>query len=239
MKIGLLGYGKMGKEIERLALAAGDEVAFRINRSNESALDSQLVRTADVAIEFSRPENAYRNISLCLESGVPVVAGTTGWLDRMPEAQALCKAQNGALFYAANFSIGVHLFFALNRYLADLMAARPEYRPEMEEIHHTQKLDAPSGTAIVLARDMIDRLPGISGWVNRASDQPSSLPVLSRREGQVPGTHTIKYASAVDTLTIQHEAHSREGFAKGALAAAHWIAGKQGYFEMNDMLGID
>ncbi len=239
MKIGLLGYGKMGREIERLAGSAGDEVVFRISRNNAHTLTPALLRTADVVIEFSRPETAFGHISLCLESGIPVVAGTTGWPDQLEAAKKLCAACNGALFYAANYSIGVHLFFALNRYLARLMAPWPEYRVGMEEIHHIQKLDAPSGTAIVLANDLIHQLPGKQRWVDHLTDETNAVGILSRREGQVPGAHIVRYQSRVDTISISHEAHSREGFASGALAAARWIIGKQGYFGMEDLMGLE
>lgn len=237
MKIGLLGYGKMGKEIDRLAESAGGQVVFRISSGNAHTLTPELLRTADVAIEFSRPETAFHHISLCLESGVPVVAGATGWLDQLDAAHQLCAKHNGAFFYAANFSIGVHLFFMVNRYLAGLMAGRPEYAVGIEEIHHTQKLDAPSGTAIALANDLIRQLPGKKQWVDHPTDQKDAVGILSRREGQVPGTHMVGYRSGVDTISIRHEAHSREGFALGALAAARWIIGKQGSFGMEDLVG--
>ncbi|MCB0598305.1 MAG: 4-hydroxy-tetrahydrodipicolinate reductase [Phaeodactylibacter sp.] len=238
MKIALLGYGKMGRAIEQLALQDGDEIVLRADSGTSEEAARDFIQSADVAIEFSRPESAFGNIRLSLEAGVPVVCGTTAWLDRLEEAKALCEKCQGALLYASNFSIGVNLFFALNRYLAEMMAQLPQYKARMEEIHHAQKLDAPSGTAITLAEDILERMPGLSRWVNEQAGSPQELPILSKREGDVPGTHEVQYASAIDTITIRHEAHSREGFARGALLAARWLVGKQGYFEMKDMLGF-
>jgi 4-hydroxy-tetrahydrodipicolinate reductase len=226
MKIALLGYGKMGKAIAAMAEAAGDEVVLRIGSGNRGELTQEALQAADVAIEVSRPETAFDHIALCLEAGVPVVCGTTGWLDRLEEAVALCADKEGALLYASNFSIGVNLFFALNKRLAELMDSQPQYDPSILEIHHTQKLDAPSGTAISLAQDIVERLP---------DKEP---PITSIREGQVPGTHEVVYRSDIDTISIRHEAHSREGFARGALLAAHWIVGKKGFFSMSDVLEL-
>lgn len=238
MKIALLGYGKMGRAIEQLASEEGDEVVLRADSGTSTEAARAFLQRADVAIEFSRPESAFDNIRLSLETGVPIVCGTTAWLDRLGEAKALCAKHQGALLYASNFSIGVNLFFALNRYLAALMSAQAQYVVQMEEIHHTQKLDAPSGTAISLAEDILKQLPTLRKWVNREAAGVSELPILSKREGRAPGTHQVQYRSAVDSITIRHEAHSREGFARGALQAAHWIVGRQGYFEMKDMLGF-
>lgn len=226
MKIALLGYGKMGKAIAALAEAAGDEVVLRIGSGNRGELTLEALQAADVAIEVSRPEMAFEHIALCLEAGVPVVCGTTGWLDRLEEAVALCAENEGALLYASNFSIGVNIFFALNKRLAELMDRQPQYEPAILEIHHTQKLDAPSGTAISLAQDIIEQT------------SRKSPPITSIREGQVPGTHEVTYTSPIDTISIRHEAHSREGFAHGALLAAHWIVGKKGFFSMSDVLEI-
>ncbi|MCB0585025.1 MAG: 4-hydroxy-tetrahydrodipicolinate reductase [Phaeodactylibacter sp.] len=238
MKIALLGYGKMGRAIEQLALQAGDEIVLRADSATDREVVKGWLPSAGVAIEFSRPKSAFENIRLCLEAGVPVVCGTTAWLGRLEEAKRLCEEKKGALLYASNFSIGVNLFFALNRYLAGLMAGQPQYEVRMEEAHHIQKLDAPSGTAISLAEDILKRIPKLKKWVNQEGGGAGELPILSRREGQVPGTHEVQFHSAVDTITIRHEAHSREGFARGALEAARWIVGKQGYFEMKDMLGF-
>jgi 4-hydroxy-tetrahydrodipicolinate reductase len=238
MKIALLGFGKMGKAIDELAQQAAHEVVLRIDKDNRQDLTADSIKKADVAIEFSQPEAAFENISLCLRNGVPVVSGTTGWLDRFEEAKILCEEQHGAFLYASNFSIGVNLFFALNRYLAQLMDAHDSYGISVEETHHTQKLDAPSGTAITLAEDIIHRLRRKSSWEKGETRTATAVPIISKRVGQVPGTHEIRYHSAIDTITLRHEAHSREGFARGALQAAEWIVGKRGCFGMKDMLGF-
>ncbi len=238
MKIALIGYGKMGRAIDGLATAAGDEVILRIDQDNPEDLSPERLSRAEVAIEFSRPEAAFGNIRACLAAGVPVVSGTTGWLDRLEEAKAFCRQQGGAMLYASNFSIGVNLFFALNHYLAHLMKGQEQYDVALEEIHHTQKLDAPSGTAITLAEGILDELTRKDRWVNHEKADSGELPIISKRIGQVPGTHTVSWSSSIDTITIRHEAHSREGFARGALQAARWIIGKRGFFEMKDMLGF-
>lgn len=239
MKIALLGYGKMGKTIEQLALADGHAVALRIDLDNLDDLTTANLQQADVAIEFSRPESAFRNVMQALEAGVPVVCGTTGWLDRLEEARQFCREREGAFLYASNFSIGVNLFFALNRYLARLMAPQGQYDVRMEEIHHTQKLDAPSGTAITLAEDIIRELPRKKIWSGDAvTASDDVLLIASKRIGQTPGTHEVTYASPIDTISIRHEAHSREGFARGALLAAGWLIGRKGCFGMNEVLGI-
>jgi len=238
MNIALIGYGKMGKIIERLALAAGHSVVLIIDQNNTGDLNAARLKAVDVAIEFSRPESAFDNICRCLEAGVPVICGTTGWLDRLREVKALCESRKGAFLFASNFSIGVNLFFALNRQLARLMANYPQYEPGLLEIHHIHKLDAPSGTAITLAEDLIANHPKKQKWVNTVSDVPDELSILSERIGEMPGTHEVHYASSIDTITIRHEAHSREGFAQGALVAAEWIVGKTGCFEMPDVLGL-
>ncbi len=238
MKIVLIGYGKMGKAIEKIALTEGHEVVLKIGSDNVAELTKAGLQQADVAIEFSRPETAFANIQLCLEAGIPVVVGTTGWLDHWEEAKSLCVKQGGALFVASNFSVGVNIFFALNRYLAKLMEQQAQYEVTMEEIHHTQKLDAPSGTAITLAEGILAEISRKKSWVKGDDGNAAEIPIVSKREGQVPGTHKIQYLSEIDTLTIQHEAHSREGFARGALQAAGWIIGKKGAFGMSDMLGF-
>lgn len=238
MKIALLGYGKMGKAIEGLALEAGHEVVLKIGSKNLAELTLENIQRADVAIEFSLPESAFGNIMLCLEAHVPVVSGTTAWLDRLDEAKAKCQATKGALLYASNFSIGVNIFFALNRQLAKMMNVQVQYDIQMEEIHHTQKLDAPSGTAITLAEDIIAEVSRKGSWVKEVAQQDSELPIVSRRIENVPGTHEISYDSPIDSILIRHTAHSRIGFAKGALMAAEWIVGKEGYFEMKDVLGF-
>jgi 4-hydroxy-tetrahydrodipicolinate reductase len=238
MKIAIIGYGKMGKTIEALAKEAGDKVSIIIDENNKAALASDAFAAADVAIEFTRPESAYDNIIACFKAGVPVVSGTTAWLDQYEKAVALCKAHQGGFFYASNYSIGVNIFFALNRYLAGLMDEQDQYKVLLEEIHHTSKLDAPSGTAITLAEGILEKLKRKKSWVNDESFDEEELPILSKRIDPTPGTHTVTYDSLVDTIQIQHVAHTREGFAKGALAAARWLIGKQGVFGMSDMLGL-
>jgi len=228
----------MGKAIEQLALDAGDEIVLRIDASNTGELRAENLKKAEVAIDFSRPEAGFENIMACIEAGIPVVSGTTGWLDRFAEAERACWEKEGAFFYASNFSIGVNLFFALNQQLAALMEDWPQYRPEMTEIHHTQKLDAPSGTAITLAEALMERLSRAREWRNEPTEAEGVLPIVSEREGDVKGTHEIRYRSDVDTIMIRHEAHSREGFARGALQAAQWLIGKTGVFGMKDMLGL-
>lgn len=237
IKIALLGYGKMGKTIDQLATADGHEIVLKIDKNNIADRTPENLKKADVAIEFSQPDSAFDNIKACLESGIPIVAGTTAWLDRLDEAKALVAKHQGALFYASNFSIGVNIFFALNRQLAKMMNDHSAYVVDMEEIHHTQKLDAPSGTAITLAEGLIDNLDQKNGWIEDKEPQPNEIPITSKREGMVPGTHIVNYHSKVDTITIKHEAHSREGFAKGAILAATWVVGKQGFFGMPDLLG--
>lgn len=238
MKIAIIGYGKMGKTIEKLATAKGHEIVLKITDTNLSDLTKENLEEADVAIEFTTPASAFDNISLCLKSGVPVISGTTAWLERLDEAKEVCAATKGAFFYASNYSIGVNIFFAMNKYLAEMMEQYDDYNPTMEEIHHTQKLDAPSGTGITLAEGLLEKLSRKSKWVNDETSQASELALVSKRIDKVPGTHTINYTSSIDTIEMTHVAHSREGFAKGALSAAEWIVGKEGFFGMNDMLGF-
>lgn len=238
MKIALIGYGKMGKTIEQLAITAGHTVLMKIDKDNADELTVPNLRKADVAIEFTQPETAFDNISSCLEAGVPVVSGTTAWLDRYEEAVELCKKEGGAFFYASNFSIGVNIFFSLSEYLAKMMDPYAQYEVSMEEIHHTQKLDAPSGTAITLAEGIIKQLNRKSSWQSEDADNESIMPIYSKRIDKVPGTHHVKYYSDIDEIEIVHTAKSREGFARGALSAAEWLVGKKGVFGMKDMLGI-
>lgn len=239
MKIGIIGYGKMGKAIAELAESQGIEIAWRIRRDDVPSLTPTLLRQADVAIEFTRPEAAFDNVMLCLQAGLPVVSGTTGWLDKLPEAKKFCLENGGAMLWASNFSVGVNLFFALNRRLAQLMSARPEYAASLTETHHIHKLDAPSGTALTLANELMGNAERYTGW-SLVPNPPASdqLPITAIREGEVPGTHLVQWQSAVDEISIQHRAHSRAGFAGGALLAAQWILGKRGVFEMADVLGL-
>lgn len=239
MNIALFGYGKMGKTIEELALAAGDEIVLRIDIDNRHQITKEQLKAAHVAIEFSRPESAFENIVFCLEAGVPVVAGTTGWLDKMDVVKALCAKHDGAFLYASNFSLGVNIFFALNKHLAHIMKQFPDYHPDLLEIHHTQKLDAPSGTAITLAEGVMAAYPQYKGWVNDLeSNDASNLFIESQRITDVPGTHEVNYRSDEDHISIKHIAHNRLGFAKGALLAARWLQDKKGFFGMSDVLGF-
>jgi 4-hydroxy-tetrahydrodipicolinate reductase len=242
MKIALLGYGKMGKVIERIALERGHEIVLR--KGSSGAFDG--LENANVAIDFSVPDAAVGNISACLNTDVPVVSGTTGWLDQYEKMTALCDEKQGAFIYGSNFSLGVNLFFELNETLARMMAKFPEYKASMEEIHHTQKLDAPSGTAITLAKGIID-YSDYSSWAleNAKADDPSDselakqILIDAKRIENVPGTHSVTYNSAVDAIQITHTAHNREGFALGAVIAAEWLYGKTGIFTMRDVLGLD
>ena len=232
MKIALLGYGKMGKVIERIALERGHEIVLKKDQNNtfEGLLN------ADVAIDFSVPDSAVENISECLNNAIPVISGTTGWLVDYPKMAQLCEAKNGSFIYASNFSLGVNVFFELNEYLAKMMANLKQYNVSMEEIHHTHKLDAPSGTAITLAEGVIKH----TDYANWTLETPISneIHIEAKRIENVPGTHSIFYDSEVDQIEIKHTAHSREGFALGAVVAAEWLVGKKGIFNMKDVLGL-
>ncbi len=239
MQIGLFGHGKMGKAIEQIAAAQNIGIAWRINRENLSTLTPELLRQADVVIEFTRPESAYQNVMTCLQAGVPVVSGTTGWLEQLAEAEAWCTENHGAFLWASNFSVGVNIFFALNRYLARLMNHRPEYQPAITEIHHIHKLDAPSGTALTLTKDILAKVDRKTGWtLSPTPPGTDNIPVTAIRENEVPGTHTVQWSSRADEITLEHRAHSREGFAAGAILAAEWLIGKTGVFRMEDVLGL-
>lgn len=238
MKIALIGYGKMGREIEKIALSRGHEIGLKIDINNPEDLTVENLKKCDVAIEFTIPSSAVNNYSVCFEAGVPVVSGTTGWLDKKAEVEALCIQKNGTFFYGSNFSVGVNLFFELNKKLAQLMAPRSEYDVEMTEIHHTQKLDSPSGTAISLAEDILAELPQKKSWVNNRQPQNSEMNIKSERIGEVPGTHTIKYESEVDYIEITHLAKSRTGFAFGAVLAAEYCLNHSGILTMKDLLKI-
>jgi len=238
VKIGLIGYGKMGKEIERIALDRGHEIVLIIDLNNPEDLTAENLKKADVVIEFTVPASAIKNYMLCFEAGVPVVSGTTGWLDKRDDIHQACNAANGTFFHTTNFSLGVNIFFAVNKRLAQLMADRPEYKVEMKEIHHTQKLDAPSGTAITLAEGILENIPTKKSWVNQSTENTDELGIISEREGQVPGTHIVNYDSEVDYIEITHCAKSRKGFAFGAVLAAEYSVGKKGILSMNDLLNI-
>jgi 4-hydroxy-tetrahydrodipicolinate reductase len=238
MKIALIGYGKMGKEIEKIALSRGHEIALKIDLTNQNDLNTENLKKCDVAIEFTIPASAVNNYSICFEAGIPVVSGTTGWLDKKDEVYAKCEAANGTFFYGSNFSVGVNLFFELNKKLATLMAPRSEYNVEMTEIHHTQKLDAPSGTAISLAEDILNIIPAKEKWVNDQEPSENEMNIKSERIGQVPGIHTIKYESDVDFIEITHNAKSRAGFAFGAVLAAEYCLEHKGILTMKDLLNL-
>ncbi|MDD5571510.1 MAG: 4-hydroxy-tetrahydrodipicolinate reductase [Bacteroidales bacterium] len=238
MKIALLGYGKMGKEIEAIAVKKNHQVVLKIDIDNTQDLTKEKLSKADVAIEFSVPEAAYKNILKCFEANVPVVSGTTGWLDKYEEIEKLCLLQNQAILYSSNFSVGVNIFFQLNKKLAHVMNDFKDYDVEMEEIHHIQKLDAPSGTAITLANDILSVSEKKKKWVNNAEPENSELLIKSVREGAVVGTHVVTFKSEVDKIEIKHEAFSRKGLAVGALMSAEWLIGKKGIFGVNDMLNI-
>ena len=233
MNIALLGYGKMGKVIERIALERGHTIVFKSGR-NTTTID---LSNADVAIDFSSPDAAVNNISTCFNNNVPVISGTTGWLESYDQMVELCNKTNGAFIYGSNFSLGVNVFFELNNYLAKMMNNLKQYNVNLEEIHHTQKLDAPSGTAISLAEGIINNSDKTS-WKMDESTNNNEIQIIAKRINDVPGTHTIDYSSEVDSIKIEHIAHSREGFALGAVIAAEWILNKKGVFTMKDVLGL-
>ncbi|MFD2891616.1 4-hydroxy-tetrahydrodipicolinate reductase [Flavobacterium chuncheonense] len=232
MKIALLGYGKMGKVIERIALERGHEIVLK--KGSNDSFDG--LEKADVAIDFSVPSSAVTNISTCFEMGIPVVSGTTGWLEDYNKMVALCEAKNGSFIYGSNFSLGVNVFFELNAYLAKMMANLKQYNVSMEEIHHTQKLDAPSGTAISLAEGIINNTE-YNSWTME-TPKAEEIQITAKRIENIPGTHSIFYDSEVDQIEIKHTAHSREGFALGSVVAAEWLVGKKGIFTMKDVLGL-
>jgi 4-hydroxy-tetrahydrodipicolinate reductase len=238
MKIALIGYGKMGKAIEKIAISKGHEIILKIDISNRDDFNRENVSKADVAIEFTGPHSAFENVIKCLEFGIPVVCGSTGWLDRWNEAKKQCEDKNGTLVYASNYSIGVNLFFELNIYLAKLMSNHQEYDVMLEEIHHTQKKDAPSGTAITLAQQVLRYITSKKSWVNRPADNNQELSIISERVDPAPGTHKIKYQSSVDDIEIIHTAHNRDGFAGGAVLAAEFAIGRKGILSMKEVLGL-
>lgn len=245
MKFALIGYGKMGKTIEQVILQQNpaDKVVLKISEENISEFTIENLRNADVAIEFTQPDSAVANIYKCFEAGVPVVVGTTAWLDKLPEVKQKLNELNGTLFFSPNFSIGVNIFWEVNRRLAQLMNTQPQYAVSMEEIHHTEKKDAPSGTAVKTAEVILEELKSVNGWElipssSLISHSSSKLPIIAKREPNVPGTHIVTYTSSVDYIEIKHEAKSRRGFAEGAVLAARWLVGKKGVFEMKDLLSI-
>jgi 4-hydroxy-tetrahydrodipicolinate reductase len=238
MKIALIGYGKMGKEIERIALERGHQIACRIGRNSTDTFDGEAFKTADVAIEFTTPLSAYSNYMQCFKHGVPVVSGTTGWLDKIDEIKSMCENKGQTFFYASNFSLGVNLFFELNKKLASLMNKTEGYDVSIEEIHHIHKKDAPSGTAITLAEGIIENNPHKTQWTLLPENHETAVPIKAVREDEVPGTHTITYNSEVDEIMITHRAKSRQGFAIGAVLAAEFTATRKGFLGMNDLLNL-
>lgn len=238
MKIALIGYGKMGKAIEAIAVEKGHTVAFKFDVSNQDEFTIANLQQCDVAIEFTSPHSAVDNLKKCFEAGVPVVCGSTGWLAEWDAVKINCEAKNASLVYASNYSIGVNLFFELNTYLATLMKSHTDYDVMLEEIHHTQKRDAPSGTAITLAEQVLQNITSKKGWVNHISDNADELAIISERIDPAPGTHKIKYHSAIDDIEIIHTAHNRLGFAGGAVLAAEFIVGKKGIYNMKQVLGL-
>ncbi|SJZ47982.1 4-hydroxy-tetrahydrodipicolinate reductase [Sediminibacterium ginsengisoli] len=238
MKIALIGYGKMGQAIEQVATGKGHEVVLKIDIDNAHELNSENAAKIDVAIEFTGPHSAFNNVMKCLELGIPVVCGSTGWLEHWDEVKTYCEKQNGTLIYASNYSIGVNLFFEVNKYLAGLMKSHADYSVSMEEIHHTQKKDAPSGTAITLAEQIMEQIVSKTKWVNGETTAANELSIISERTDPAPGTHKVKYSSAVDDIEIIHTAHNRQGFAGGAVLAAEFTAGKKGIYSMKEVLGL-
>ena len=242
MKIALIGYGKMGKLLERFAQERGHEICIIIDADNASDIRSERFKEADVAIEFSVPHAALEHIYDAFEADVPIVVGTTGWYDELAAVEQKCRAGNNTLLYASNFSVGVNVFFYVNKVLARLMNSYSQYDVQVEEIHHTQKLDAPSGTAITIAEGILDGLERKNTWVNEVIGQqddvitkPNELLIESHRIEEVPGTHTVIYSSEVDELELKHTAHSRAGFALGAILAAEWLHGKKGFYSIQDI----
>jgi len=238
MRILILGYGKMGKAIEEIAEERGHQIAHKININNTQALKFIDSKEIDVAIEFSQPDAAFDNISYCLNNGIPVVSGTTGWLDRKTAVEQLCREHDGTFFYASNFSLGVNLFFKLNEVLASLIDQHPIYKSKITEIHHTEKLDAPSGTAITLAEGLIKNLSAKKRWLNEPAEEEDVVSIISKREPDVPGTHIVEYTSENDEIEIKHTAKSRTGFALGAVLVSEWILDKKGVLSMDNFMNF-
>jgi 4-hydroxy-tetrahydrodipicolinate reductase len=238
MKIALIGYGKMGKAIESIALNKGHEIVLKIDIQNNQDFTEAAIQKADVAIEFTGPHSAFENVKKCIAWGVPVVSGSTGWLDQWAVIKDLCEEKNGTLIYSSNYSIGVNLFFELNKQLAQLMQPYNSYDVSMTEVHHTEKKDAPSGTAISLAEQILAQIGRKNKWVNAASENSNELVIQSERIDPAPGTHMVKYSSEVDDIEIIHTAHTRIGFASGAVLAAEFAFEKKGIFTMKDVLGL-
>lgn len=238
MKLALIGYGKMGKAIEEIATTRGHQAVLRIQSSNLQDFTPANLSRADVAIEFTNPHSAYENVKKCLEAGIPVICGSTGWTDKLEEIKKIVADTNSAFVYASNFSVGVNIFFEINKKLAGLMAAHNDYEVIIEETHHTQKKDAPSGTAITLAEQVMEKVTRKKRWVNELSGRPEDLGIISHRIDPTPGTHQVRYSSRIDDIELIHTAHNRKGFAYGAVLAAEFIANKKGFFSMKDVLQL-
>jgi 4-hydroxy-tetrahydrodipicolinate reductase len=238
MRIALIGYGKMGKAIEQIAVHRGHEIVLKIDEYNLNDFNKENISKADVAIEFTGPHSAYENVKKVLGFDVALVCGSTGWLEKLEEVKKLCTDRNGSFIYASNYSVGVNIFFEVNKKLASLMSPHKDYEVQVTEIHHTQKKDAPSGTAITLAEQILENIDRKKKWVNHISDNPEELEIISERIDPAAGTHKIKYSSTVDDIEIIHTAHDRQGFALGAVLAAEFLAGKKGIYEMKDVLGL-
>ncbi len=236
MNIALIGYGKMGKEIEQIALSRGHKIVLKVNAANAANFSIHELKQADVAIEFTTPESAITNIYKCFEANIPVVVGTTGWLTKLEEVKENCIKKKQTLFYTANYGIGVHLFFKLNTYLADLMNSHSIYNVTLEEIHHVHKLDSPSGTAISLANQLIEKIGAKQKWTTIPTEKKEEISIVSKRIDEVPGTHTVTYSSEIDEISIKHVAYNRKGFALGAVIAAEWVRDKKGVFGMEELM---
>ncbi|MEO6730792.1 MAG: 4-hydroxy-tetrahydrodipicolinate reductase [Ferruginibacter sp.] len=240
LNIALIGYGKMGKAIEEIALKRGHVVLFKIDINTVADFTKENLQKCDVAIEFTSPHSAVENILTCLNAGIPIVSGSTGWLARWDEVKSKCEEQNGAMVYASNYSVGVNIFFEVNKLLARLMDQQTDYDVSMEEIHHTEKRDAPSGTAITLAEEILKNVGRKKHWINSQATSQEELAIISERIDPAPGTHKVKYSSAVDNIEIIHTAHNRQGFATGAVLAAEFISSnKKGVYSMKEVLGFD
>jgi len=238
MKIAIIGYGKMGKMIEEVAVERNHSIVLKVNIDNTEDFTKENITKADVAIEFTGPSSAFENVKRCIEFGIPVVSGSTGWNDKIDVIKKLTLDKGGSFLHTSNFSIGVNIFFEINKKLAELMARQPEYDVSMVEIHHTQKLDAPSGTAVTLAEQILGRSASKSKWVNQPSSNKNELSIISERKDPAPGIHKVKYSSEIDDIEIIHTAHNRKGFALGAVMAAEFISNKKGVFTMDQVLGL-
>jgi 4-hydroxy-tetrahydrodipicolinate reductase len=242
MRIGIIGYGKMGKMIEHVALERGHTIDLIIGENNLADLTTKNLSQIDVAIEFTMPESAVKNIKFCIEADCPVISGTTGWIQYLEEVKSLLKPDKGAFIYSSNYSLGVNIFFAINKKLAQFMSPYPAYKVGIEEIHHTAKLDAPSGTAITLAQGVLENYTSLNSWAlehDGYSVSEDKLPIKALRIDPCPGTHTVKYSSTIDDIEIKHTAHTRYGFALGAVVAAEWLKDKNGFYTMSDVLGLE